>query len=56
MKLVIHGDGAPADVTLAPPFDRGDAKLCLRGVLKAVRFPRFRQREMKVEFPLPLGR
>ena len=54
VKLVIHGDGE-AYLKLQPPFDTGEANMCLRAALKNVRFPKFKAAEMKAEYPFVLG-
>ncbi len=42
VRLVITGDGKGTKMTVLPPFDSGDAHLCLRSAFKAAAIPRFK--------------
>ena len=42
------------EIKILPPFDTGEANLCLRGALKEVKFPKFKASEMKVDYPFVL--
>lgn len=55
LKLLLRGDGQGSVIKVMPPFDKGDAGLCLRVVLRTVVFPKFRDLAINLDYAFVLG-
>lgn len=51
----LAGDGLSSPMKILPPFDKGEAAVCLRSALKKASFPRFKRgKVVPVEYPFVL--